>query len=203
MKRALLVVCGLAAAAMADGTNFPLDVANGTFQLFTTNSNDGYSSFRGVVFTADAAVDLSGASLWTEANSQTLNATFELWSVTQTSGNVLNGATLERTFNAQLSGDLGFHGGKWDTVFTTTPGQSYLIRAGYQEAANQNWFFSFDPVFFGDTPVDLGDFTVIDGTLGGDTSNFVMPLMGLQVVPAPSGLALLGLGGLMATRRRR
>ncbi len=170
---------GITTGVLAEGENFPLDVDNGAFRLYTTNSNDGYNSARGVVFTVDESFVVNGASLWTQASSP-LNTTFELYSIETTTGDVLSTAVLERSFRASLEGDLGFHGGKWDEI-ELRRGQSYLVRVLYEEAADENWFFDFDPVFFGDPPVDLGPVTVIDGTLGGNTSNFVMPLMGLQI----------------------
>lgn len=177
---AVLLIAAMPVIAVAECIPFPLDVDNGTFDLYTTNSNDGYSSYRGVVFTCDEATLVCGAELWTKSTGG-LNATFEIYSIVITSGYVLGGATMVGSFNAFLQGDLGFHGGELDEPITMDAGQSYLLRVGYSESADENWFFEFDPVVFGHDPVDLGRFTVIDGTLGGDTGNFVMPLMSLLI----------------------
>ena len=209
MKRIGLVALAasafVATGALADGIEFPLDPdqpgENNPLILYSNNTNDGYSSFRGMVFTANEDVLINGAALFTQATNP-LGATFELYTVVATNGNVLAGATLERQVRAELQGDLGFHGTKFDP-FVLIEGDSYLLRVGYSEAADENWFNDFDPNFFGDPPVDLGPVTLIDGTLGGDTSNFVAPFMALQIVPAPGALALLGAAGLVARRRRR
>ena len=68
-----------------------------------------------------------------------------------------------RSVSGLLQGDLGFWGLKFDDI-TLTAGQSYLLQVGYEESADENWFFDFDPVVFGDTPVDIGAITLIDGT---------------------------------------
>jgi len=171
------------------------------FMLYSENTNDGYIGFRGMVFTADVAGSYNGAALYT-MSSNGLNATFNLWEINTTVGDVLAGANLVRSVNGVLQGGLGFHGLKFDAI-TLTAGQDYLLQVGYEEAANENWFFDFDPVTFGDAPVDIGPITLIDGTLGGNTANFVAPYLALQIVPAPGVLALLGLAGLAGTRRRR
>jgi hypothetical protein len=199
-----LKIC-LAAAAVAfvaanvQAQNIPLDPGK-VLKHYSSNTNDGYSSYRGVVFTADEAFQVLGADLWTKA-SNPLNATFELYEIVVTNGNVLQGATLVDSFNAALAGDIGFHGGDFDAPVNMDAGQDYLLRVGYSEPADENWFFDFDPDYFGDPPVDIGPVTLIDGTLGGDTSNYVMPYMNLRV-PAPGALALLGLAGLVTRRRR-
>ena len=196
------VVAPLACAGLvkADGILLPLDPLT-NFMLYSQNTNDGYSSFRGMVFIADEALAYNGAALFT-ASSNGLNVTFELYEIFTTVGNVLNGANLVRSTSGLLQGSLGFHGLKFDDI-TLIPDQAYLLRVGYEEAADENWFYDFDPVVFGDLPVDIGPVTLIDGTLGGDTSNFVAPPLALQIVPAPATLALLGLAGLAGVRRRR
>lgn len=202
IRALVFVVAPLACAGLvkADGELLLMDPLT-PFSLYTTNSNDGYSSFRGMVFTANEAGFYNGAALYTwSANG--LNATFELYSIITTVGNVLDGATLLRSASGLISGPLGFHGLKFDDI-TLVANQDYLLRVGYQEAADENWFYDFDPVVFGDAPVDIGPITLIDGTLGGNTSNFVAPYLALQIVPAPGVLALLGLAGLAGTRRRR
>jgi hypothetical protein len=187
-------------AVEAPAQNIPLDPGV-ELELFSQNSNDGYSVFRGVVFSADESFSILGADLWTTAGNP-LNATFELWQLSSTQGDILVGANLLGSFNAALSGDLAFHGGDFAAPIDVAAGEDYLIRVGYSEAAAQNWFYAFDPVVFGDPPVDIGAVTIIDGTQGGNTSNFVMPYMNLRV-PAPGAFALLGLAGLAWRRRRR
>ncbi len=134
MKKTLCAVgAGVAvlcfgATAMAEG--IPLDLDPGTaFGLYTTNTNDGYAGFRGMVFVADEAITINGAALYTAA-ANGLTARFELWETISTEGDVLAGASLVRNANDTLQGDLGFHGVKFDN-YTLSVGQSYLIRVGY------------------------------------------------------------------------
>lgn len=197
----VVVLAPLACAglAKADGPLLQMDPLT-PFGLYTQNTNDGYSGFRGMVFTANVAAAYNGAALWTKSTGG-LNATFNLYEINTTVGDVLQGANLVRSVSGVLQGDLGFWGLKFDAI-TLTAGQSYLLQVGYDESADENWFFDFDPLVFGDLPVDIGAITLIDGTAGGNTSNFVAPYLALQV-PAPGVLALLGLAGLAGTRRRR
>jgi hypothetical protein len=199
LKICLAAATAALVAVSVQAQTIPLDPGK-PLKHYSSNSNDGYSSYRGVVFSADEAFQVLGADLYTKATN-TLNATFELWEIATTHGYVLGNANLVGSFNAQLSGDLDFHGGKFNTPIDMMAGQAYLLRVGYSEAADENWFFDFDPDYFGDPPVDIGPVTIIDGTLGGDTSNYVMPFMDLQI-PAPGALALLGLAGLVTRRRR-
>ena len=190
-------------AANAQAQNLPLDPGPDypPLSLFSTFSNDGYNSFRGTVFQANNSFTVVGADLWTAAPSSGLNATFELYEVVNTNGNVLAGATLLGSFGATLTGPIGWYGGDFAAGIPLSAGSNYFVRAGYQEAADENWFFEFDPLVFGHAPSNIGDVTIIDGTLGGDTGNFVMPFLNLRV-PAPSSAALLGLAGLALRRRR-
>ncbi len=174
-----LALLGIAAPALGAGTPLPLDPGP-PFTLYTLDTNDGYFDGRGMVFTADEAITVNGAALWT-ADAAGLSATFDLYEVVTTSGNVLAGATLLRSAGALLSGPIGFHGTKFTPV-TLTPGQDYLVRVSYPDNSDENWFYDFDPVVFGDPPVDIGPVTLIDGEHAGDTSNFVAPYMQLQLV---------------------
>ncbi len=143
-----LVVAPLACTGLvkADGELLPLDPLT-VFQLYTTNLNDGYDSFRGMVFIADEAVAYNGAALFTKSSGG-LNATFELYEIFTTVGNVLAGANLVRSTSGLLQGSLDYHGLKFADI-TLIPDQAYLLRVGYGGAAEENWFYDFDPVVFG------------------------------------------------------
>ena len=136
-----LVVAPLACAGVvkADGILLPLDPGT-NFMLYTQNSNDGYSSFRGMVFIANEALTYNGAALFT-SSSGGLNATFELYEISTTVGNVLAGANLVRSTSGLLQGSLDYHGLKFSDI-TLVVDQAYLLRVGYGEAAAENWFFS-------------------------------------------------------------
>ena len=164
----------------AAGSLLELDPLTGLL-LFTENSNDGYAAFRGMVFIADEPIVVNGASLFT-LSSNGLNATFELREIVTIVGDVLLGSTVVRSASGLLQGPLEYHGLKFAPIALQV-GQAYLLRVGYEEPAEENWFYNFDPVFFGDPPVDIGPVTLIDGTQNGNTGNFVAPPLGLQLVP--------------------
>ena len=79
MKTKLVLAAAVLAlpvvAAQADF--LPLDPGTGLIH-YTSNSNDGYSSYRGVVFEANEAIVVTGAGLYTKSAGG-LNATFRLW----------------------------------------------------------------------------------------------------------------------------
>lgn len=167
---------GVTVQAVAD--EIPLDPGT-EFRLFTQNTNDGYASFRGMVFTANENLTLDSLGLYTKKASGALNATFEVWKVVVTRGDVHQGATKIGQGTGQLTGALEFHNLDLDAPVALVAGSHYHVRVGYPDAAEENWFYEFDPVFFGDPPVNIGPVTLIDGTLGSDTSNFVAPFMQL------------------------
>ncbi len=162
----------LVSAAVAD--ELPLDPGKQIIH-YTSNSNDGYSSFRGMVFTANEDFEITGLGLYTKSEGGPLNATIEVYQIVVTQGNVLAGATLIGSGNGPLQGPLGYHNANLNAPAAVKAGSSYLVRFGYTQAADENWFYDFDPNAHGDPPVDLGLVTIIDGTMGGGTGNTVAP----------------------------
>ncbi|RJP32192.1 MAG: hypothetical protein C4547_14315 [Phycisphaerales bacterium] len=171
---AALLACGGWVVAPAAADELKLDPGK-PIKHYTSNSNDGYSTGRGMVFTAQESFELTGLGLYTKAESTPLNATLEVYKIVVTRGNVLAGATLVGKGTGPLRGPLEYHNVDLDAAVNIEDGASYLVRFLYPEAAQENWFYDFDPVRFGDPPVDLGLVLLIDGTQGGNTGNFVAP----------------------------
>jgi hypothetical protein len=205
---ALLAPLGAAAPAWAIGSILVLD-PGATFFKYSHNVNDGYATGRGMVFRADESIIVDGAAFFNE-DDEGLFATFALYSVVSTSGDVLSGATLLRSVTSVIAvGPVEYYGVKFPPL-QLAAGQHYLLRISYPDISEQNWFYDFDPVVFGSTPVDIGPVTLIDGEAEGNTSNFVAPPLALQLYPCPADcgtidgsvgvvdfLALLGQWGLV------
>ncbi len=197
MKNFIFIV-GIAAATTCASAQIVLDPGF-SFDLFTTNSNDGYNDGRGAVFSANTNFTLNTVGLTNNFSAGT-SVTYELYQVISTSGDVLTGSTLlgSTTFNTTALG-LVSHTASIGAL-SIVSGNDYLVRAIFTDVALENWFYNYDQNF--DAPVNLGDVTLIDGTQNGDTSNTVLPEFTLNV-PAPSSVFGLGLAGLVVTRRRR
>ncbi len=180
---AILLPFGAAAPALAIGSALVMD-PGAPFFKFSHNVNDGYDTGRGMVFRADQAIIVDGAAFFNE-DDEGLLATFALYSVVNTSGDVLAGATLLRSVFAVIAiGDVEYYGVKFQPL-QLVPNQNYLLRISYPDISEQNWFYNFDPIVFGSAPVDIGPITLIDGEAAGDTGNFVAPPLALQLYPCP------------------
>jgi hypothetical protein len=151
--------------------------------------NDGYDTGRGTVFQANEALSVAGAGLWTSPIGN-LTMTVNLWETTTYPGNVDNTllATGTRTMQAQ---GFAFYDVGFNTPVVLQVGHNYHIEVLYDNAAVQNFYYSFDQ---GD--VSLGAIDVLDGTQGGNTANELMPLIRLLTCDAPPAeLQLLNISG--------
>lgn len=190
----------LAAASAVTSVNAQgfFDPPGKTFDFYTQDFNDGYNNGyggRGVLFTVSAPLRAE-TYWWTNQVPQGTQLTWRLFE----DGNVVD----TRTSNA-LDGGLYDH--RVTTDYLLTPGHQYDLNIKHEaEIGTRNYFYAYDPNFFGDAPFNVGVIKVSDGELGGPFGgdNFVMPRMGIDAaVPAPGAAALLGLAGLSAARRRR
>lgn len=198
---ASVVLCAMAmtGAASAEVLGDPPNVA---LQNFSSNSNDGYSSFRGVVFRADQNFTINDVGWWNDMP-QGVTLNFELWQAGQFPGQVTNGGQLLATASMQTSlAGLVAHQAVLNQPVQASAGTTYLVRVSHNGDGLNNWFYNYD----NSDPnggFAVGRVTVLDGTLGGGTGNTVMPKMEINEIPAPGAAALLALGGIAAGRRRR
>ncbi len=120
MKK-ILMLCGLAVLAMpAFSQTLVLD-PNVPLQLFTTNTNDGYSVGRGMLFTMNNTVQVASAGLYTDIDNSSM--TWTIRQVTVLNGNVNNGSTLiaSKTLGVGGSG-LRYYDVAFDSPVTLTAG---------------------------------------------------------------------------------
>ncbi len=178
-------------------------LGTGNFMQFTGGINDGYSSFRGTVFTVNDPLTVYGAGLWTNLGSEPISATWRLWETTSYPGGVNNNLLTTANVTWNVDNGLTYYDVTFGAPVDLTPGTRYHIEVGYSQAAEQNWFWDFH---LGSN--NLGSVTVEDGTLGGNTSNTVMPQIRLEIaaIPEPSTMLLGGAalaGSLLAGDRYR
>ncbi len=171
-----------------------------TGQVFTTNRNDGWSLGRGLVFSATQNVLIDSVGLYHDLSGNTLN--FQIAQVNSTSGLVTSGQTILRSGSSSVT----TNGLEW-IDFSVAPllltvGNNYHINFSFQGNGNQNFFYNNGNVAWAQDGLAL-----LDGTTGGDTSNFVVAAFrvnAVQEVPEPASIAMWGLGaiGLTCVRRR-
>jgi hypothetical protein len=161
--------------------------------------NDGYFSGRGTVFTANSDFTLTGAGLWTNPT----GADTYTWNLYQTLGYPVSVSDvfLGTTSVTLTDTGLGYYDATFSSPISLVAGNRYHIEVIYQGIGEQNFFYNFDQ-----GSVNIGDFTVEDGTDSGGSSNSVMPsirLSGSAAAPEPGTLALLALGGAVEFMRAR
>jgi hypothetical protein len=188
-------VLGLAGAASAQTVFIPPNDIVG--HVFSSNSNDGWASSRGVVFQVGSTQTLTSIGLFQDLTGVTVN--YEVDQTTSASGDLSVGKVILRSG----SGTFTTSGLQFITFaiapLTLAAGNFYQIRFQFNTSSNQNFFYDNQNI-----PFSQPGFTQVDGTQGDDTSNTVMPSIefngtasaaAVTAVPAlsPLGLALLGL----------
>jgi hypothetical protein len=187
-------VAAIAAATSSVSAQGWFDPPGKSFDLYSLDFNDGYNDGyggRGVLFTVSEPLR-ADTYWWTN---QVPEGTTLNWRLFE------NGVVVDELNSSALDSILMDH--RVPTDYILTPGNQYRLNIRHQaEAGTANYFYAYDPAFFGDAPFNVGVVTVTDGEMGGDASNFVMPRMGITAIPAPATAGLLGLAALAARRRR-
>lgn len=180
--------------------------------VFSTNSNDGWSSGRGVVFQATADGTMSSIGLYHDLTG--IDLSYKISETTSANGDIATGEIVLLTGNTVVT----TNGLEWiDFAIADTPysaGSFYHIQFSFSGNGNQNFFYDNN-----DVPFTQGSFEVIDGTQGTSTGNSVMPAVRLddsagfvgESVPVPAlsswSIALLlllfGFIGLLTINRAR
>jgi len=167
--------------------------------VFTTNSNDGWNSGRGIVFSVSSSVSVDSIGVFQDLTNEVLS--YEVSQVSSLTGNLNSGLTVISSGN-NLVTTIGLEFIDFNiTPVTFSPGNNYHIEFSFSGNSNQNFYHNNANNSF-----DQGVFTSIEGTLNANTSNSAMPSIRINsvVIPEPSSALLLGLGalGLLLARRR-
>jgi hypothetical protein len=169
-------------------------------QVFTTNSNDAWSTGRGLVFQMTATETIDSIGLFHDLTN--INLSYELSQVFSASGNVTSGQTiLSNGSNLISTAGLEWIDFGVSNILLSS-GNFYHLEFTFSGNGNQNFFYNNGNIAF-----SQGSFALIEGTNNGNTSNFVMPALRLNTVssvPAPAAVWLFGSGliGLIGVRKK-
>ena len=177
---AILALCAIASGAHAQITFVPPNDPTGA--VLTTNSNDGWSVSRGVVFQATVTQTITSVSLYQDLTAITVN--YEIDQTTGATGNIGTGKTVLRSGSGTFT-----TAGLQFITFPIVPlqlvaGNFYQVRFDFAGNSNQNFFYNNNNVVFSEP-----GFSQIDGTQTDDTGNSVMPRIQLGAGSPPVNLA--------------
>lgn len=196
MSKYAIVSAILAAAAAVSTVNAQgfFDPPGKSFDLYTTDFNDGYNAGyggRGVLFTVDKPLQ-ANTYWWSNQVPAGTQLTWRLFE----DGNVVDQ-------QVSFAVDSGLTDHRVVTNYLLQPGHQYDLNIMEEaEQGTANYFYNYDGAY--DAPFNAGVIRITDGELGGPFGggNTVMPRMGINV-PTPGVAGLLGLAGLASSRRRR
>jgi hypothetical protein len=198
---ATAILCFTCIAPAATVTFVPPNDTSGS--VFSSNSNDGWSGSRGIVFQVSGPnFVLTSVGLFQNLVETTLN--YEVFQTTSATDDLSPGATLLRSGSDIVTTDgLDWIDFALDPL-TLETGNFYHLRFSFEGDSLQNFFYNNENVAW-----SQDGFSSIDGTLNQDTGNSVVAAFRLggdvSEVPEPSFFALIP-GALLVgayLRRRR
>lgn len=202
MKTTILLAAALVGSVFASPVTFvpPNDT---TGHVFSTNSNDGYGTDRGIVFQLTGDTTLSSVGIFQDLTNIDLTYyVYQIPTITptdETGFNLLQTGTSNVTTNGLEWIDFAF------STLSLTSGNNYYVAFSFTGSSNQNFFYDNNNVVW-----TQGIFDQLDGANGGDVSNSVVSAIRLDggsgaVTPEPGSilLAAAGLAGLACFRKRR
>jgi hypothetical protein len=193
---AVLVVGAIPAAPATAGTTLDLDPG------VSTGWGSGGSTGRSAYLTANETFTIDTVGLRGDILAGSYDIVIhEGHGVASAAGSALRMTSGNTGGGGDVFNDLGID-------FTFQAGVDYIVNFRPSDG-NGAWVIGFPYYRWGDTTgddVDLGLVTIRDGRAGFDSNNWnntVAPVMRLHVAPAPGGLAILALAGVLRPRRRR
>jgi len=183
-----LLICAICTSVSAATITFvPPNDTSGA--ISSTNSNDGYSTGRGILFTVDSATTVDSVGIYQDLTNVSLSFDLEIFNGT----NLANGGSTVSTTGLEWIDYGGFE-------VNLSPGNTYHLEFTFTGNSNQNFFYNnFNVTWSQD------GFSALDGTRTNFASNSVVAAFRMNAVPdTGSTAALLGAGvAALAFARRR
>ncbi len=203
MKNKTMIVVSLVAAAAATATAGTDFAVNGGFE---TGDTSGWVSFPTASSTFNVTIDANSGNFGAELFNDTLASGAVVKQANLGAGVISAGDTVDISFAAKGSGAAG--GVAFAEFFSEIDGggvSDSVLLGGTPLALTDQWqVFNFS---LAAGPDVSGGVTLQFASVTGADPSSVMVLfiddVSVSFIPAPGSLAMLGLGGLVAVRRRR
>ena len=159
--------------------------------VLSTNSNDMYSTGRGILFTVDSATTVDSVGIYQDLTNVSLSFDLEIFNGT----NLANGGSTVSTTGLEWIDYGGFE-------VNLSPGNTYHLEFTFTGQSNQNFFY-----WNANETWSQDGFSALDGTRGNSAVNAVVAAFRMNANPVPdtgSTAALLGVGvAALAFARRK